>query len=111
MAIRFGSVRCFQISLTTQQNTRGCGAIDVTVTRDGDCAVVSVKDTGVGIPPEMLTRVFDIFTQVDHSLGRAQGGIGVGLSLTRSLVRLHGGTIDAQVAARIRAASSSFGFR
>lgn len=75
--------------------TPDAGAIDVTVTRDGDCAVVSVKDTGVGIPPDMLTRVFDIFTQVDHSLGRAQGGIGVGLSLASSLVRLHGGTIDA----------------
>ena len=76
--------------------TPDAGAIDVTVTQDGDYAVVTVKDTGVGIPPEMLTRVFDIFTQVDRNLGRAQGGIGVGLSLARSLVRLHGGTIDAR---------------
>lgn len=76
--------------------TADAGAIDVTVTRDGNFAVVVIKDTGVGIPPEMLTRVFDIFTQVDRNLGRAQGGIGVGLSLARSLVTLHGGTIDAK---------------
>jgi signal transduction histidine kinase/CheY-like chemotaxis protein len=72
------------------------GAIDVTVTREDGFAVVVVKDTGVGIPPDMLTRVFDIFAQVDSNLGRAQGGIGVGLSLARSLVTLHGGTIDAR---------------
>ncbi|KAF0136626.1 MAG: histidine kinase [Methylocystaceae bacterium] len=76
--------------------TADVGAIDVTVTQDGRSAVVIVKDTGVGIPPEMITRVFDIFTQVDRNLGRAQGGIGVGLSLTRSLVTLHGGTIEAR---------------
>jgi signal transduction histidine kinase len=76
--------------------TPDAGAIDVTVTRDGDCAVVVVKDTGVGIPPDMLTRVFDIFTQVDRNLGRAQGGIGVGLSLARGLVTLHGGAIEAR---------------
>lgn len=76
--------------------TADAGAIDVTVTRDGGSAVVIVKDTGVGIPPEMITRVFDIFTQVDRNLGRAQGGIGVGLSLTRSLVTLHGGAIEAR---------------
>ena len=76
--------------------TADVGAIDVTVTQDGCSAVVIVKDTGVGIPPEMITRVFDIFIQVDRNLGRAQGGIGVGLSLTRSLVTLHGGTIEAR---------------
>jgi CheY-like chemotaxis protein len=76
--------------------TADVGAIDVTVTQDGSSAVVVIKDTGVGIPPEMITRVFDIFTQVDRNLGRAQGGIGVGLSLARSLVMLHGGTIDAR---------------
>ncbi|MBG0798519.1 response regulator [Methylocystis sp. L43] len=76
--------------------TADVGEIDVTVTQDGPSAVVIVKDSGVGIPPEMITRVFDIFTQVDRNLGRAQGGIGVGLSLTRSLVTLHGGTIEAR---------------
>ncbi|NUJ78789.1 hybrid sensor histidine kinase/response regulator [Methylocystis sp. FS] len=76
--------------------TADVGVIDVTVMQDGRSAVVIVKDTGVGIPPEMITRVFDIFTQVDRNLGRAQGGIGVGLSLTRSLVTLHGGAIEAR---------------
>jgi len=76
--------------------TADVGEINVTVTQDGGSAVVIVKDTGVGIPPEMITSVFEIFTQVDRNLGRAQGGIGVGLSLTRSLVTLHGGTIEAR---------------
>ncbi|MGB5083622.1 MAG: hybrid sensor histidine kinase/response regulator [Methylocystis silviterrae] len=76
--------------------TADVGEIDVTVMQDGRSAVVIVKDTGVGIPPEMITSVFDIFTQVDRNLGRAQGGIGVGLSLTRNLVALHGGAIEAR---------------
>jgi signal transduction histidine kinase len=76
--------------------TPDTGAVDVTVTKEGESAVVVVKDTGVGIPPDMLTRVFDIFTQVDRNLGRAQGGIGVGLSLARGLVTLHGGAIEAR---------------
>ncbi|WP_246716454.1 MULTISPECIES: hybrid sensor histidine kinase/response regulator [unclassified Methylocystis] len=76
--------------------TAETGAIDVTVAQDGGYAVVAIKDAGVGIPPDMLDRVFEIFAQVDRNLGRAQGGIGVGLSLARSLVMLHGGTIEAR---------------
>jgi CheY-like chemotaxis protein len=60
-----------------------------------DRAVVRVRDTGVGIPPEMLPRVFDLFTQVDRTLDRAQGGLGIGLTLVRSLVEMHGGTVEA----------------
>src|SRR5207248_2636290 len=56
---------------------------------------LSVRDTGVGIPPEMVPRVFDMFTQVDRSLERSQGGLGIGLTLVRSLVELHGGAIQA----------------
>ena len=58
-------------------------------------AVVRVRDTGIGIAPEMLPRVFDLFTQADHSLAHSQGGLGIGLSLVRSLVELHGGRVEA----------------
>jgi PAS domain S-box-containing protein len=58
-------------------------------------AVLTVKDTGMGIPPEMLGRVFDMFSQVDRTLRRAQGGLGIGLTLAKNLVQLHGGRIEA----------------
>jgi PAS domain S-box-containing protein len=54
-----------------------------------------VRDNGIGIPPEMLASVFDLFTQVDHSLDHSQGGLGLGLTLVRSLVEMHGGTVRA----------------
>jgi PAS domain S-box-containing protein len=57
--------------------------------------IVRVRDRGVGIPAEMLPRVFDLFTQVGSALDRAQGGLGIGLSLVRSLVDLHGGRVEA----------------
>jgi len=65
--------------------------------RPGDGHVeVSVKDTGIGIPPDMLARVFDIFTQVDRSLEKSQGGLGIGLSIAKRLVEMHGGSIVAR---------------
>jgi PAS domain S-box-containing protein len=63
---------------------------------DGDQVVIRVTDDGVGIGPDMLGRVFDLFVQVDDSLHRAQGGLGIGLSLVRKLVELHGGSIAAE---------------
>jgi two-component system CheB/CheR fusion protein len=57
--------------------------------------VVSVRDTGVGIPPDMLAAVFDLFVQVDHAIDRTQGGLGVGLTLVRRLVEMHGGSVRA----------------
>lgn len=60
-----------------------------------DEVIVRVKDNGVGIAAEMLPRVFELFTQVDRSLDRSQGGLGIGLSLVRSLLRLHDGTVTA----------------
>ena len=61
----------------------------------GSEAVVSVKDTGIGISAEMLPRVFDLFTQVEGSIDRAQGGLGIGLTLVRKLVAMHGGRVSA----------------
>ncbi len=60
--------------------------------------VISVRDNGIGIPADMLPRVFDMFTQIDRTLGRAQGGLGIGLTLVRSLVQIHGGRVEAKSA-------------
>jgi CheY-like chemotaxis protein len=54
-----------------------------------------VRDTGIGIPADMLPRVFDLFVQVDHATTRAQGGLGIGLTLVKNLVELHGGAVEA----------------
>ncbi len=71
-------------------------AITIFAERDGDDAVVSVLDNGVGIAPDMLDVVFEPFTQLDHSLDRARGGLGIGLSLVKQLVALHGGSVRAE---------------
>lgn len=71
------------------------GHIRVTVTRDGDEAVVSVLDDGIGIHPDKLHEIFEMFAQVDTSLERSQGGLGIGLTIARLLVQLHGGTLSA----------------
>ena len=59
---------------------------------------ISVRDTGIGIPREMLGKVFDMFTQVEQSVDRSQGGLGIGLTLVERLVALHGGTVEARSA-------------
>jgi len=69
------------------------GRIWLTCTQEGEEAVFRVRDTGIGIPPEMLSHIFDLFTQVDRSLDRSQGGLGIGLTLVRSLVEMHGGNV------------------
>jgi PAS domain S-box-containing protein len=71
------------------------GRIDLTVERDDGEVVLRVRDTGIGIDPAMLPRVFTMFTQVDHRSARTQGGLGIGLGLVKSLVEMHGGTITA----------------
>jgi len=72
------------------------GTISITIWREGVMAVVSVADTGMGISSTMLPRVFDLFEQSSDTRIRAQGGLGIGLTLVRSLVALHGGTVQAQ---------------
>jgi CheY-like chemotaxis protein/anti-sigma regulatory factor (Ser/Thr protein kinase) len=70
------------------------GRIDVNATVDGDDVVVSVRDTGVGIGPEILPLIFDAFAQGPQLLDRAQGGLGLGLSIVRNLVERHGGEVS-----------------
>jgi signal transduction histidine kinase len=70
--------------------------VTLTAERDGAEAVVRVRDTGVGIPPDVLPHVFELFTQVDRTLNRAQGGLGIGLALVQQIVTLHGGTVSVQ---------------
>ncbi len=72
------------------------GLIWLSVARDGDDVTLSVRDNGSGIPAEMIPRVFDLFTQVDRTLGRSKGGLGIGLSLVKNLVEMHGGTVEAR---------------
>jgi CheY-like chemotaxis protein len=72
------------------------GRIDLTAMRDGTEAVVVVRDSGVGIAPELLPHIFDLFTQEERSLSRSQGGLGIGLTLVKSLVGMHGGSVSAR---------------
>jgi signal transduction histidine kinase len=72
--------------------TEAGGSVSLTAESDGQTVAVRVKDTGVGIPPEVVPQVFELFTQVDRTLNRSQGGLGIGLALVRRLVELHGGS-------------------
>ncbi|WP_332813890.1 hybrid sensor histidine kinase/response regulator [Ramlibacter sp.] len=72
------------------------GRVRIGLHVEGDQAVLAVQDNGTGIPADMLDRVFDLFTQIDRTLGRAKGGLGIGLALVQQLVRMHGGTVQAQ---------------
>ncbi len=72
------------------------GNVVLRAQRAGAVARIEVADTGIGIPTDMLPKVFDLFTQVDHALDRSQGGLGIGLTLVRRLVELHGGTVSVQ---------------
>lgn len=74
------------------------GHVQVRVLPDGDDVVLEVRDNGVGIPPHLLTRAFDLFVQGERSLDRRAGGLGVGLTLVKRLVQLHGGSVAAESA-------------
>jgi PAS domain S-box-containing protein len=71
------------------------GSIWLTAERQGSDVVVMVKDTGIGIPTDMLELIFEMFSQVDRSLERSQGGLGIGLTLVKKLVEMHGGVVKA----------------
>jgi len=71
------------------------GHIWLTAGQEGPDCVVRVRDTGVGIAPDLLPHVFDLFTQASRTLARSQGGLGIGLALVKKLTELHGGTVEA----------------
>jgi two-component system CheB/CheR fusion protein len=71
------------------------GRVWLSAARDGDEVVLRVRDTGIGIAPELLPRVFDLFVQAERPPDRSQGGVGVGLTLVKKLVELHGGRVEA----------------
>jgi signal transduction histidine kinase len=71
------------------------GRIRLTVEQQGDQATIRVRDNGEGIPATMLVRVFDMFTQVERKVDRAKGGLGLGLTLVKRLVEMHGGSVEA----------------
>jgi PAS domain S-box-containing protein len=83
------------------------GRIELTAERQGHQVIVSVRDTGVGISAEMLPGIFEMFTQADRSLERSQGGLGIGLTLVRRLVEMHGGSVDAKSAGEGRGSTFS----
>jgi len=72
------------------------GAVELSARREEGEIVISVKDNGIGMTPDLLSSAFELFKQADQGLDRAQGGLGVGLTLVQRLVRLHGGTVQAR---------------
>lgn len=70
------------------------GQIWLTIEQEGDSVALRVRDNGIGVTPELLPNIFDLFTQAQRSLARSQGGLGIGLSLVHRLVALHGGTVN-----------------
>jgi PAS domain S-box-containing protein len=100
--IEADSTRATQVFANILNNaakfTERAGRIELTVTADHDVACVSVRDTGIGIQPQLLARVFEMFTQADQPTGRRGSGLGIGLALVRGLVELHGGSVEARSA-------------
>jgi PAS domain S-box-containing protein len=92
-------IRLAQVFLNLLNNaakyTKRGGHIWLTTEREGSDGVVRVRDNGIGIPADMLARIFDMFAQVDRSLERSQGGLGIGLTLVRRLTEMHDGSIEA----------------
>lgn len=97
--VRGDSVRLAQVFSNLLNNSSKYsepgGSIRLTAHCHGHEIQITVKDTGLGIPPPMLPKVFELFTQVDQSLARSQGGLGIGLTLVQRLVELHGGSVQA----------------
>ena len=91
---RLVQILCNLLSNAAKYTPPG-GRIEVAARAEAEEAVISVSDNGVGIPAPMLARVFDMFTQVENTLERSQGGLGIGLTLVKRLTELHGGRVEA----------------
>jgi CheY-like chemotaxis protein len=96
---RVSQVLANLINNAAKYTPRG-GRISVSAGREGKELVFRVRDSGMGIPAEFLSTIFEPFTQVDRTLDRSQGGLGIGLTLVRSLVQMQGGTVTAHSAGR-----------
>jgi len=94
-AVRMSQVLLNLLNNAVKFTPRG-GSIWLTAECVANEVAVRIRDTGVGLPPELLTRVFDVFVQGDASLERTRGGLGIGLTLVRALVELHGGRVEVQ---------------
>jgi PAS domain S-box-containing protein len=92
--IRLEQMLCNLLNNAAKCTPQG-GEIHLSAVREGDEVVLRLRDTGVGMPPEVLAHVFDLFYQADQSLDRPQGGLGLGLTLVQSLALLHGGSVAA----------------
>ncbi|HTM52951.1 MAG TPA: ATP-binding protein [Pirellulales bacterium] len=94
-AVRLSQVVANLLNNAAKYTNRG-GHIWLTVQRDGSELVVSVKDNGIGIAHDVLPRLFEMFSQAVPALERSQGGLGIGLSLVKGLVEMHGGKVEAR---------------
>ncbi len=92
-------VRCAQVLSNLLTNAAKCtepgGRVTVSAALSGGWVELRVRDTGIGIEPELLPRIFDMFAQAPQAIDRTAGGLGLGLTIVRSLVELHGGTVEA----------------
>jgi CheY-like chemotaxis protein len=93
-AVRLAQVFSNLLINACKYSDRGSRIDFITEMVGADEVAVRIRDHGIGIPPQQLGRVFEMFSQVEPSLHRAQGGLGIGLSLARGLIELHGGTIS-----------------
>ncbi len=92
---RLGQILTNLLANAAKYTGRG-GRIELTLRREGDEAVACVKDSGVGLAPEMLSRIFEMFTQIDCSVAHSRGGLGIGLTIVKRLVEMHGGRVEAR---------------
>ena len=87
---------CANLLTNAAKYTPSGGHVSLETIAEGGEAVIRIKDDGVGIAPDMIEAIFDLFVQPNRTLERAQGGLGVGLTLAKSLVEMHGGTLEAR---------------